>query len=243
MAVAFRSLGTFAAPATGAVTPGMPGSLVTNDILICGVRTQNAQAATIANQAGGTWTEFPTVSPLDQTSSGLRGTLFWSRYNGTQTAPTTNDSGVVNCALIVAYSGCVITGDPYDVTNSNAQDETTTAASVTGAVSTVDAVMAVAISVCRRDANSTTNATAWANGSLASITERFDQISATGAGGGFAIADGIKTSAGTISATTWTQAAAGGLVHFLVTLKPEPVTVLPPRPTVSNFAVVRSSNY
>ena len=37
-----------------------------------------------------------------------RGTVFWSRYNGTQTAPTTSDSGTSQVGFIAAFRGCVL---------------------------------------------------------------------------------------------------------------------------------------
>lgn len=226
---------------TTAITPPLPAGIATNDILILAMRTVNAQASTIANAAGGTWTEFAN-SPQDNATDGVRGTWFWSRYNGTQTAPTTNDSGSVNIGRIAAWRGCIATGDPHDVTAGGAQ-VAATAMSNPGLVTTVDGCLIVVISVCDRDATSSANATAWANASLVSIGEVVDELTPTGVGGGHAIANGIKTVAGTVSATTWTQAASGGTADLTIALKPALVTVLPPRPTVSNFAVTRSSNY
>ncbi len=90
---------------TGAITPALPGSLATNDILLLFLETAN-QAISISNQNGGTWTQV-TNSPQGVGTAGgtsaTRLTVFWSRYNGTQGAPTTTDSGLcrrINSAIV-----------------------------------------------------------------------------------------------------------------------------------------------
>lgn len=218
--MAFRAAGTFTV-ANVAITPPLPAGIVADDILLLYLTTANA-VITIADAAGGTWTELPD-SPQGQgtidTAGGNRITVFWSRYNGTQTAPTTSDSGNFNMGVILAYSGRITTGNPYDVTAGDTQ-AATTAGSIPGDTTTVDGCDIVAAASTDRDANSTTNATDWANASLASITERVDDVSASFSGGGFAIADGVKTTAGVVDATTWTQAASANLCNHMVALKP-----------------------
>lgn len=205
--------------AVGAITPALPSGLATDDILILPLRSRDDQAASIANAAGGTWTEF-TNSPQSNATDGVRGTFFWSRYNGTQTAPTTNDSGAINMGRIIAFRGCVATGDPYDAT---AGDTQTAGTSMTnpGLVTTVDDCLIVVISVLDVDGvASTANASAWTNASLASIDERVDEIVAQGIGGGHAVATGVKATAGTVSSTTWTQANSGGTANLTIALIP-----------------------
>lgn len=216
MAITYVGVGPLAFSAS-AVAVILPGSLVSNDILILPLRTVSGQAATIPTPNGGTWTEV-TGSPQDNAPE-IRLTAFWSRYNGTQGNPTTNDSGTVNMGCILAFRGCVTTGDPWDVTEGNTQ-AATTAGSIPGDTTTVDGCMICAIAATDRDGSSTTNASAWANASLASIDERFDETTVTGVGGGFAIATGIKTVAGVVDATTWTQGASAALSNLMIALKP-----------------------
>jgi hypothetical protein len=222
MVAAFRSSGATSI-ATTAITPATPGDAVADDILTLVCRTQTGQAIAIANANGGTWAETPD-SPQDN-GADVRLTTFWSRHNGTQGDPTTTDSGVINMARILAFSGCPTTGDPWDVTAGNSQ-AATTAGSIPGDTSTEDDVLVVAIAASDRDANSSTNASAWANASLDSITEWVDQVNNLGIGGGFAIAGGLKSAAGTIDATTWTQAASAGLANIMIALKS--AAALPP---------------
>lgn len=218
MAITFVASGALSLAVT-AITPALPAGIVTNDILVLFMRTLNGQASSIADEAGGTWTEF-TNSPQDNATDGVRGTWFWSRYNGTQTAPTTNDAGAINLGGIAAWNGCITTGDPIHITAGGSQTAATSMSNP-GLTTTEDNCMIVVSSICDRDAASTANAASWANASLDSIAEVVDEILSTGVGGGWAIANGIKSSAGTVDATTWTQAASGGTADLTFALLPE----------------------
>lgn len=237
MPITYVGAGALEAQA-GPATPALPGSLAIDDILILCGRTVNAQAMTIPTPNGGTWTEFPN-SPQDNATNGVRGTWFWSRYNGTQGNPTTNDSGSINMGRILAYRGCIASGDPHDVTAGGSQ-VAATAMSNLGLTTTVDGCMIVICSVCDQDLASSANASGWTNASLVSVDERVDQITATGVGGGHAIADGIKTVAGVVSATTWTQAASGGTANLTIALRP---AVKLWRPPLQRQAVYRASRW
>ena len=204
---------------TVAITPPLPGSLAVNDLLVLPLRTINGQAITIPTPNGGTWVEAPD-SPQENVATGVRLTVFYSRYNGTQGNPTTSDSGTVNIGQMMAFRGVTVSDPPIDVTAGSNQGSTT-AGSIPGDTSTVDGVMVVAMSACDLDASSTTNASGWTNASLASITEMLDEITASGVGGGFAAAYGIKETAGAFNATTWTQAASGGLANLMIALIPQ----------------------
>lgn len=75
---------------TGPGTVALPAGIQVNDILVLEIETAN-QVVTITNQNGGAWTEV-TDSPQGTGTAGgttaTRLTVFWSRYNGTQGAPT-----------------------------------------------------------------------------------------------------------------------------------------------------------
>lgn len=99
-----------------AITPALPAGIQTNDILLLFLNTSN-QAITIPTPAGGTWTQVANTGAGTGTggsAGSVRGTVFWSRYNGTQTAPTTSDSGAWQVGFIAAFRGCVTTGDPIN---------------------------------------------------------------------------------------------------------------------------------
>jgi hypothetical protein len=102
-----------------AITPALPAGIQTNDILLLFLNTAN-EAITIPTPAGGTWTQVANTGGAGRgagtagSAGSTRGTVFWSRYNGTQTAPTTSDSGASQVGFIAAFRGCVTTGDPID---------------------------------------------------------------------------------------------------------------------------------
>ena len=216
MPVTYVGRSASVANGAGAITPALPSGLQVDDVLLLPLETSAAEAITISNQNGGTWAE---VANSPQSIAGVRLTAFWSRYNGTQGNPTTSDSGDHNTGVILAFRGCITTGDPWDITVPSTQ-ASTTAGSIDGGVTTVDGCMICAIAATDRDLASTTNADAWTNASLTNLAERVDQIFSGANGGGLAIATGEKAVAGTVDATTWTQAGAAALANLMIALRP-----------------------
>ena len=134
----FVAAGTIASGGA-AITPPLPAGLQTNDILLLFLETCN-QAITIANQNGGTWTEVagsPVAYGTAGSATATRLTVFWSRYNGTQGAPTTSDSGDHNFGRIIAIRGATTVGNPWDVTAGGTEATVDTSGSIPGATTTV----------------------------------------------------------------------------------------------------------
>lgn len=213
--VAEGSVGT----GTGAITPGLPAGIATDDILILWVETQANQAATISNANGGTWTGF--ASP-DAGGTSTRLSAFWSRYNGTQGAPTVADSGDHTFGYIEAYRGVVASGDPYEALVTGSETTANTSLSVTGST-TLGADRLVLVGVSRENDNFNPHYSDWANADLANLTERSDRGSTQGNGGGLATATGEKASAGSYGATTAT--VANSVLDAFVTFALIPATV------------------
>ena len=200
---------------TTAITPALPADLATNDILLLHLETFDP-TITIADSAGGTWAAV-TNSPKDN-GSNLVLTVFWSRYNGTQTAPTTSDSGDHQYGVITAYRGCPTTGNPWDATA--ASDFATIGDAFIGVTTTV-----VDCLIVHAAADNGDQATPWisgsANANLTSITERHDAGTTAGNGGELAIVTGIKATAGATGNTSYTYAGAGSdTVMHTIALKP-----------------------
>jgi hypothetical protein len=218
----FVAAGTVAS-GTGAITPALPAGLQANDILLLFVETAN-QTISITNQNGGTWTQV-TGSPQGTGTAGGTAatslTVFWSRYNGTQGAPTTSDSGDHQLGRMIAIRGATTSGNPWDVTAGGVEATADTSGSIAGATTTVaNALVVVAIATSLPDASSTAKFSGWTNADLSSLTERTDNTVTAGNGGGLAIATGGKASAGAYGATTVTlvNAAAKGMMS--IALKP-----------------------
>ncbi len=208
---------------TGAITPALPAGIATNDILLLFLETAN-QAISITNQNGGTWTEV-TNSPQGTGTAGSTSatglTVFWSRYNGTQGAPTTSDSGDHQAGRIIAIRGAAASGDPWDVTAGGVEAVSDTSGSIPGATTTVGNTLVVAaIATALPDKNSTTNFSAWANSNLTSVTERTDNTRSSGNGGGLGVATGIKATAGAYGNTAVTLANAAYKGMMSIAVKP-----------------------
>jgi len=210
-----------AASGTGTIAPALPAGLQTNDILLLFVETAN-QAVSVSNQNGGTWAAVNTPGGTGTAggSDGARLTTFWSRYNGSQGAPTVSDSGDHQLARIIAIRGAAAAGNPWNVaTNSDVDTFTDTGAWILGGTTTVDNTLVVVASAgATPDADGTANFSAWTNGNLTNLTERVDNTTSQGNGGSLGIATGVKDFAGDYGVTTALHATAGkkGLISIAI---------------------------
>jgi len=235
---------------TTAITPALPSGIAANDILLLFLETGN-EAISIANQNGGTWTEVLNSPQGTGTTgtfgTGTRLTVFWSRYNGTQGAPTTSDSGDHQAGIIAAFRGVVASGNPWDVTAGGVEATSDTSGSIPGATTTVPNTLVVAaIAASLPDSTSTTNFGTWTNGNLTSLTERIDNAQSAGNGGAIGIAAGGKTTAGAYGNTAVTLATAAYKGMMSIALKPvtAPITPVWPAHQANDIAllVVETAN-
>ncbi len=208
---------------TGAITPALPSGIATNDILLLFLDTSN-QTITIPTPNGGTWTQV-TNSPQGTGTGGSSGsvalTVFWSRYNGTQGAPTTSDSGDHQIGRIIAIRGATTSGNPWDVTAGGVDATASTTATIPGATTTVaNTLVVVAAAVGLPNSNGTANFSAWTNANLSSIAERIDNTRNAGVGGGIGVATGGKATAGAYGNTTVTLAASAKKAMLSLAIKP-----------------------
>ena len=219
------------ASGTGAITPALPLGIAANDILLLFVETAN-QAAAITKQAGGIWAEVansPQGVEVDGSTNATRLTVFWSRYNGIQTAPTVGDSGDHTIGIIIAIRGVTTSGNPWDVAAGSTDAFPDTLGSIPGALTTVaDTFIVAAITTNVPDANGTNVFSSWANASLTNVTERFDVSRTAGNGGGIGIAIGEKATAGIYGNTTMTISVLAARAMMSLALKPEPPVNSPP---------------
>ncbi len=217
------------ASGTGTITPALPAGIATNDILILCCESAN-QTVTISNSAGGTWT-VQSSSEQGVGTAGATGatrcTVFWSRYNGTQTAPTVADPGDHVIGRMIAVRGCVTSGDPFDASSGGTENTSDTSGSINGLTTTVENCFVVAAITSDFDpaSNATTHFSSWANGDLGSVTERIDNARIDGNGGTLGVATGTRAAIGTIGATTVTHASAGVKSFWCGALKPAPSAV------------------
>jgi hypothetical protein len=218
----FVAAGT-AASGTGTITPALPSGIAVNDILLLFLETAN-QAITIPTPNGGTWTEV-TGSPQGTGTAGsststTRLTVFWSRYNGTQGAPTTSDSGDHQFGQILAFRNATSSGNPWDVTAGGIKAATSYSTTCEAVTTTVDNTLIVL--AASRDNDSTATAWGnWTNANLTILTEQTDGGTTSGNGGGIGVATGFKLTAGNTGQTTGALLTTTVDGHITIALKPE----------------------
>ncbi len=208
---------------TGAITPALPSGIATNDILLLFLETAN-QTISISNQNGGAWSQV-TNSPQGTGTGGSSGstalTVFWSRYNGSQGAPTTSSSGNHQIGRMIAIRGATTSGNPWDVTAGGVDATASTTATIPGATTTVaNTLVVVAVGTGLPSSNGTSNFSAWTNSNLSSLTERTDNTRNAGVGGGLGSATGGKATAGAYGNTTVTLAASAKKAMMSIAIKP-----------------------
>jgi len=218
----FVAAGTVAS-GTGTITPALPAGIASNDILLLFLETAN-EAVSISSQNGGTWTAV-TNSPQGTGTAGgsaaTRLTAYWSRYNGTQGAPTASDSGNHQLGRIVAVRGCITSGNPWDVTAGGVESTADTSGSIPGATTTVaNTLVVAAIATALPDASGTANFSAWTNANLTSVAEQTDNTVTAGNGGGLGIVTGAKATAGAYGNMTVTCASSAAKGLLSIALRP-----------------------
>lgn len=220
---AVRAVGAVAA-GTGTIVPGMPVGTLLNDILLLFVETANSPGFTVT---GGTetWAEIPdSPQGTGNSTTGAKLSIFWARASqDTPTSPTVSDSGDHQMGRIIAFSGCITSGNPYDVTAPGTTDVSPgdTTVSIAGDTTTVADCLVIAATGQTGTATDTAEFSAWTNASLSSLTERIDNRNTVGTvGAALGVATGGKAAAGAYSATTATSADTAARVCISLALKP-----------------------
>ncbi len=233
MAVAFRSAGASAAnSASGNITPAMPSGFVADDILILLVETAN-QAVTTPDG----WTALD-LNPINATSTTLR--IYWLRATGSEAAPTITGAADHTIGQILAFSGCVTSGNPFD---SDRQSTVLTSAStsVTFPSTTTVANALVLLILSTSSDTLSQNVSAYSNATLGSITEHSDSSTNLGNGGGISCASATLSAAGATGTTTATLSATGAQARVTVALMPQTATVFTLVVSPASFAITGQS--
>jgi hypothetical protein len=213
-------VGTGASAAgTVAITVPLPPNIQSGDFLVMMVETAN-QAISITNTNGGTWSsayEYGTGTAGD--TSATRLTVFTSVYNGTQGNPSLSDSGDHQFAVILAYRAAD-PDSPVNIYSGFAASGLSSSWTIPGATTTVDNCTVLIIAARSTDSLSTTFFSGWTNSDLTELVEVFDAGCASGNGGGFGVAEGAKTSAGTYGDTTATTALSAVQAYMTIAVAP-----------------------
>jgi hypothetical protein len=156
-------------------------------------------------------------------------TCFWRRLTAAEAAPTYADAGDHIHGRMIVIRGLATTGNPWDFALNTTELVADTSVSIAGSTTTGADRLVLAGFSTGQDVASTAGATGWANASLANVTERMDNWTTTGLGGGFAVASGEKAAAGasgTVTATLSLTANFKGLLY--IALRSAPAGAEPP---------------
>jgi MSHA biogenesis protein MshQ len=200
-APAFQAAGA-AVSGTGTVSPAWP-THATGDVALLFVESTGGQAVTLTTPAG-----FVAVTNSPQTTgtttNGTQIAVFWARaISSAMAAPTIGAPSNHVYAQIITYRGVGDAGNPWDVTGGGVKATASTSVTVTGVTTTVANTLIVQ-AVARDDDAAGAEFSAETNASLTGITERSDAGTTSGNGGGFAVWDGVKATAGATGSTTAT---------------------------------------
>lgn len=197
----FQAAGT-PASGIGDVSPAWPTHQAGDTALLI-VESTGGQAAALSVPAG-----FVEVgnspSATGTTTLGTRLTVFYCKAtSGSMSAPTVTDPGNHAYAVIITFRGGYTGGYPFDVTAAQQKASASTSVSITGVTTTRPNCLVIGI-VGRDNDAAGAAFSSWADASLANVTERFDNGTTDGNGGGIGVVTGEKATAGatgTITAT------------------------------------------
>nr|WP_326529074.1 DUF6701 domain-containing protein [Rhodoferax sp.] len=219
----FQAAGT-AASGTGGVNPAWPTHAV-DDIALLFVESGGSQAVSFSNAQG--FVEVPDSPQTSNvsTSAGTRLTVFWARAtSSSMAAPSISDPGDHVYARILTYRGVTPSGNPWDVTQGGSKTVASTSVSITGLTTTVvDTLIVQAVSDDLDNAGAQFSAPT--NAGLTGISERSDGGTTSGNGGGIAVWDGVKATAGSTGNTSATIASSTTNAFLTIALKPAPVVI------------------
>jgi hypothetical protein len=204
------------AEGVGAIVPGLPLGIQANDILLLFVETANEAVTTPSGYAA--VADSPQGTGTAGVAGSVRLSVFWKRASANETAPTVADPGDHAIGQILAFRGCIDTGNPWDVTSGDTA-ASSTSVSIPGDTTTVVNCLVV-LAVANATDTATLQTSGYTNANLVNLTERADVNTTQGVGGGFAVATGEKAAIGAYAATTATLATASAQGRMSIALKP-----------------------
>lgn len=158
---------------------------------------------------------FTAEAQVQDVSSATKFRLGWKRCSGSEGGTSVNITQSSNqmWAQIAVFTGCVVSGTPYEGYSAVTGTSNTATLTTPAIVSTVDQTLGVLIALDNGNVTFT---------AASGYTERLDNSSTEGIDGSFAVDTIVKAAAGTTSAGTKTASAAtfSGYAIFGLALKP-----------------------
>ena len=189
----FQAAGS-AIGSAGGVTPLWPAHIA-GDVALLVIETKGAENPVLTTPAG-----FAQVLNSPQAASNkTQTTVYWVRATSSAMAsPVIADAGDHVYAQILTYRGVINSGDPWNVTAGSANSSANTTLVISTPLTTTVPDTLI-VQIASRDLDSTAAVfSAQANASLTGIAERSDGGTDFAKGGGFAVWDGVKATAGSV---------------------------------------------
>jgi len=199
----FRSAGAYGTgttQCTAAVPTGGAAPQANDTLVILAESTDSTTAAGTPNTPGG-WSKLFERTQGDGLTGVTTLTIFGKRAGAGETDVTID--GVLNhiSARMFVVSGGIETGDAWTVGSGNGAD--TGNGTCPSLTTPTDNCLVLAIGCSTRDNINSANFTLWTNANLSSLTERGDNGTNVGAGGGIGVAMGGLALAGPTGNTTF----------------------------------------
>lgn len=218
---AYANAGT-AASGSGTLSPGIPSSTSSGDILLMWVGNgyTSTTDATLTDAQGFAAVTGGGINSGDYSGVRHHGTLFWKRATGSDSAPTVADNGESNYARIYRFTGCIGTGNPWNVVSTTGDNSGDSSISLTGMTTTANNTLVVHFVGCYTNSSATVGS--WTNSNLSSLTEQDDAHYNTGTDESMAMATGTLATAGSTGATTatWSTGTLWAWSGLMIALKP-----------------------
>jgi hypothetical protein len=228
MAIAVVAVGTVATATTGTANPGLPAGWAADHIHVLVVESENEPVPTMTG-----WSNVGAGVINVATGTVTSLTIRWRRAVAGDVAPTVPATGTGvgthSISRIIGFSGCVTTGDPWDVTLFGTEAVADTTVSFPNPANTTQTNdMVVHVFTTGQDVNTAQSSGAGTNANLTGLANRMNNWTNAGGGGGFAMITGIKATAGSIGATTTTVTTANVKALFTGALKEAPAAAWAP---------------
>lgn len=194
-------VGAVAQGAAG-ITPAFPVgySAVADDIALTFLECESTDTVVIPSG----WALITAQSVTSGTVTKL--TAIYKRLVGGDAAPAISDAGNHLVGRMIIVGGVVTAGNPWNVHAVAQETVADTTVSMPGVTTTVADCLILNAFSTGQDVSSTAGANTFINLNLANVTERMDNWTSQGTGGGFAMCTGEKAAAGSTGATTCTLA-------------------------------------
>jgi len=203
----YQAQGTFVGSATANISPAWPAHQA-GDIGILVVESMEYNPINLITAAG--FKEIPSsprgsaVAASSGSNSSTQIRVFWKRAtSGAEGAPTIKFEADHIYGGIFTIRGCAAAGCPFTICTGDHSDGTSDATiDVPGFATTTADQLVVVIGATGINNTTSNRFTGLTNASLATITERFEALSAVGGGSQIGVYTGQKAAAGSVNASS-----------------------------------------